>query len=210
MHYIIKIILITILTINTLGSYIANGQERSTLLSIGTNIIYDIMLMPNIEIEFYPTKQLYTLQAEVTAPWYKKSSKHQYFQMQRYMFHIKFYPLAKESHEGIYISPYIDGGIYDFEERVGWFKIHNLNYRGYRGEFIGSGITFGYTFRLKSNPRLKFDFKLALGYIHTRYKKYIAVDNRYPFVGHYKRNIFVPTEIGVVIKYETIMRKKDR
>lgn len=200
----ILIWLIFIFTPLSLNSQELNKSGRTkrvnpVVISIGTNLIYDILLMPNLEIEYYLKNPKYTLQVEATIPWYKRESKHQYFQIQRYIGHFNYYPF---SNRGWHFSPYFEGGVYDLEERLGWFPFKHKNHQGFKGWFIGSGIAVGYSIKPQRVSKIRLDFKIAFGFIHTRYKEYIAKSDLYPFQLSIKRNIFAPTQIGATIKYE--------
>lgn len=183
------------------------NYNKTPVLAVGTNLIYIAMGAPNLTLEYYPLKTDFTISANATIPWFKQDSKHTYFQIQRYTLAANHYPIHGQTWCGWHYGPYLEFGIYDLETRAGWIKIKQTNHRGYQGESIGCGAIAGYTLYIMRNSRVKFDFNIGIGYIHTKYREYIATDNRYPFQEYGKYNYFGPTHIGISILWDAIFRK---
>ena len=213
-HVTIVTILFLLLlsTLNTNGQSTQKGatcinQPEKPIITIGTNLLYNILLMPNIQFEYHPKKGKYTIETTITIPWFKNNSKHKYFQLQHYSLQANIYPFCNRELFQWHISPYIDAGVYDFEEQLGWIPFKHKNFEGYQGEFFSTGIGIGYTTKNIRKSKIKFNFKLAFGYVHTRYKKYIATQGLYPFQQHIKSNMFIPTKIEISMKFDAITRK---
>ncbi len=182
-------------------------QHRQPMISIGTNLMYDIMGAPDLNIEYYPANGFWCFGSEATIPWFKQNEKHQYFQLQRYRLYAKYYPRTPKSYTRWHISPYIEWGVYDFEKRAGWIRFTREDDKGYQGEHYGFGIGGGYTLKSERVPRLRVDFSAALGYIGTKYREYIAVGDLYPHINNGKTNYLGPTHIGATLMWEIVLRK---
>ena len=186
-----------------------NNKEynKTPSLAIGTNLLYIAMGAPNLILEYYPKKGDFTISTNAAIPWFKQDSKHQYYQIQRYTLAANYYPVHGETWCGWHYGPYIECGLYDLERRAGWFKINRPNYRGYQGESVGCGAIAGYTLYTKKASNIKFDFSIGIGYIYSKFREYIATDDRYPFQKYGRVNYFGPTHIGISILWDAIHRK---
>ena len=189
-----------------------NSKEynKTPALAIGTNLLYIAMGAPNLHLEYYPKKGNFTISANAAIPWFKQDSKHQYYQIQRYTLATNYYPVHGETWCGWHYGPYIECGLYDLERRAGWFKINRPNYRGYQGESVGCGAIAGYTLYAKRGSNIKVDFTIGIGYIYSKFREYIATDDRYPFQKYGRVNYFGPTHIGISILWDAIFRKQPK
>lgn len=176
------------------------------ILSIGTNIIYDLLLMPTILIEYLPKFSHFSIMGEATFPWYKQEKHHQYFQLQRYSLFVKYHPLTKGCYNGWFIAPYLEAGLYDLEEKLGWFNFSHPNKEGYQGEFWGAGISAGFSMPFAKN-RAKIEFRGGIGYIHSKYRKYVSYMEIYPYIQSKKLNYFGPTQLSISIHWNILNRK---
>lgn len=63
------------------------GQETKTInnmpayLTIGTNLLYWAALAPNVTAEYYFPDSHWSISGTFTMPWWKRKSKHQYYQI---------------------------------------------------------------------------------------------------------------------------------
>lgn len=137
-------------------------------LAIKTNLLYDAILMPSLEVE-YRFNDRWTANAEGDVAWWHNDPKHKYYQVMilsgegRYWF--KHY--NNRPWHGFYAGAFIGGGKYDLE---------NGN-RGYKGTGYMAGISAGFMFPVSRN--ISFEAGLGVGYLTTKYEEYL------PFEGHY-------------------------
>lgn len=89
------------------------------------------------------------------------------------------------------IGAYVGAGYYDYQ----WKKSGN------QGEYVDVGIDYTYSIPLSQN-RLRMEFNVGLGWIHTVARHYTPTDNygeliRDPGIRHRKYNFFGPTRASV-------------
>lgn len=89
------------------------------------------------------------------------------------------------------IGAYVGAGYYDYQ----WKKSGN------QGEYVDVGIDYTYSIPLSQN-RLRMEFNIGLGWIHTVARHYTPTDNydeliRDPGIRHRKYNFFGPTRASV-------------
>lgn len=192
---------------------------REPMLSVKTNLLYDLFTMPdfgfapilNVRVEYYPRNSRWTVVGEYDFPWWKRDSRHDYFQILNWQLETRRYFRHDGTHTGHYLSGYAMVGIYDISLDAE---------RGWQGEGGSLGLGYGYAMPLGSKGRWKLDFHVQLGYYYGRYDPYHAGD---PYLGKYyydwdkpierfKRrnhtlNYFGPTGVGVTLSYDLLRRK---
>lgn len=137
-------------------------------LAIKTNLLYDAILMPSLEVE-YRFNDRWTANAEGDVAWWHNDPKHKYYQVMilsgegRYWF--KHY--NNRPWHGFYVGAFGGGGKYDLENGK----------RGYKGTGYMAGISAGFMFPVSRN--ISFEAGLGVGYLNTKYEEYL------PFEGHY-------------------------
>ena len=160
-------------------------------MSLHTNMLYDLALVPNGGIEFYLGRG-WSMAGNWMYAWWKSDRKHNYWRIYGGDLAVRKYfgRLAKEKpltghHAGVY------GGIvtYDFE----------LGGRGYLGDRWSwhAGVEYGYA--LPIARRLNLDFSLGLGYLGGEYKEYLPIDDCYVWQATKRRRWFGPTKAGIAL-----------
>lgn len=87
---------------------------------------------------------------------------------------------------------YFAGGYFDFEK----------NYRGMQGEFYSPGIDYSYSTSIGHSKRVRLQFSIGLGYIHSQGRTYTVFEDYgqlYPDEGTVMWNYFGPTKAAVSI-----------
>lgn len=153
---------------------------RHPLFALKTNLLFDLATFLNGEVEV-PVGKRWSLMAEVTWPWWLQKSHNKWcIEMGevglegRYWFHSwkrhsnyrkwceeKNMPLV-----GFFMGLYANAAYYDFQ-------LHRD--RGTQGEFIGAGLTFGYSKLLSRHWRM--EFSLGVGASQNWYRKYHIEEN---------------------------------
>lgn len=143
----------------------AQNYPLRTLFAVKTNLLYDAVTAPNIEIEV-PIGDRYSVAAEWIFPWWLSDSKQRAFELLcgtvegRYWFGERS---TKEQLTGWAIGLYVGGGYYDLE----W------DGTGYQGEhLLSGGIAGSYAHSIGGNMRL--EYSVGLGILTTKYRKYSA------------------------------------
>ncbi len=166
-------------------------MRRPFYMSLHTNMLYDLALVPNGGIEFYLGRG-WSVAGNWMYAWWKSDRKHNYWRIYGGDLAVRKYfgRLAKEKpltghHAGVY------GGIvtYDFE----------LGGRGYLGDRWSwhAGVEYGYA--LPIARRLNLDFSLGLGYLGGEYKEYLPIDDCYVWQATKRRRWFGPTKAGIAL-----------
>lgn len=214
------------------------GDERRELMSVKTNLLFDLAYMPgynrfcpipNVAIEYYPLHGHFTYGASFDTPWWKHYSKHKYFQLRNYQVHTRYYlrrgdieerkPGKGAAFKGFFFSAYAHAYLYNicFSEKRGW-----------EGEGWGAGMGMGYVMPIDRKEHWRLEFGLQLGYLHTLYDPYqwrCPVDpdtdaNRYYYKWYGNAKDFKkrqhsyswigPTRVEITLSYDLIYRHKER
>jgi len=170
---------------------------RSICMAAKTNMLYDILAVPNIGVEFYLGKN-WSVAGNWMYGWWKKDSKHRYWRIYggdiaaRKWFGKKAEenPLAGH-HLGIYGQIFT----YDFEwggkgymgGKPGGTLWNKMNY--------AAGVEYGYS--LPIARKLNIDFTIGLGYWGGKYFKYIPLDGHYVWQVTRNRHWFGPTKAEI-------------
>lgn len=187
--------------------YLEKPFRRIPILAVKTNLATDLIAAPNIQAELYTHLAGISLEFEYTFPWYKIHDKFFYYQVLNGTAGIRKY--FKDDYNGHYIGAYGNTAIYDlcfFDKDKGW-----------QGELYGAGLTYGYVFSSKKNPRWKFEGYVRVGWFNTKYDSYHTLENfddKYYYDWYGRTSDFVPrrfnmnyfglTMIGFNITYDLI------
>lgn len=190
--------------------YIKQEPERIPLLAVKTNLLSDVLITPSIQAELYTHLWGLSLEFDYTFPWYHNDDIYWYYQILNGTAGIRKY--LNNKYYGHYFGIYGNTFTYDicFDED-----------NGYQGEGNGISIGYGYVFRSKKHPKLKFEPYIRLGYLYSRFDTYHASnpwDGKYYYNWHKKAsefaprrlelNYFGPTAIGFNITYDLVWLRK--
>lgn len=165
-------------------------KKRVPFLALKTNMLFDILLMPNVEVEL-PIRKHWSLNGELMFPWWLFDNNKYCLQILSGGLEGRYWLGNRKKHEvliGHFAGLYAGGGKYDLQ----WKE------NGYQGEFfIAAGISYGYAKRIAKNLHL--EFNVGIGLLRTTYKHYHTRDNyqtllwqnngRYTWVGATKAKI---------------------
>lgn len=166
-------------------------------MGIKTNMLYDVLLVPNIGAEFYLGRN-WSIAGDWMYAWWKKDRVQWYWRVYgggvtvRKWFGRK--ALAKPL-TGHHLGVYGQALTYDFE----------TGGRGYMGGEPGGdlwdkasftvGVEYGYS--LPVARRLNIDFTAGIGYLGGKYYEYVPMDDCYVWQATKKRRFFGPTKAEV-------------
>ena len=139
-------------------------------LALKTNLLYDAILMPSLEIE-YLINSRWSIAAHSDVAWWSKDSEHRYYQIAAIYPEARWWFHTRNPWHGHYLGLFAGGSWYDLENGG----------RGYKGEGGFIGLSYGYMFPISRS--LSFEVGLGAGYMFTRYEEYLPV----PYMGgtHY-------------------------
>ena len=149
-------------------SSISRGTEKQPFLALKTNLLFDLAMMPNLELEL-PLGKRFSLNGELMFPWWL-------FKGDKYCMQIlsggvegRYWLGNRKKRDvltGHFFGLYAGGGKYDLQ----WKR------NGYQGEFfIAAGISYGYAVNIAKN--LNLEFNIGVGLLRTMYEHYHAIDN---------------------------------
>lgn len=158
------------------------GYEPLHKLALKTNIIYDLALMPSLEVEYMINKR-WSVNAEGEVAWWRKESKHKYYQIATLSPEIRYWFKTKKRWHGHYVGLFGGGSWYDLEN----------GRRGYKGEFWKAGLSYGYMFPIGRS--LSFEAGLGLGFLRTWYEEYLPIDGHYVYQQSSRTNWIGPVKL---------------
>lgn len=163
-------------------------SSRRVIVALKNNILYDLVLAPNIEVELSIGKR-WSLNTEYKCPWWL-NSKHDFcYQLLSGGMEGRCWLGNRQKRDrltGHFIGLYAEGGIYDFQ----------LRGDGYQGKYYGAaGVTYGYARQLARHFSL--EFSLGIGYLTTEYKKYTPYEGDIIWTNSGRYNFIGPTKAKV-------------
>lgn len=146
-------------------------MAKRPLFALKTNLLFDVVMMPNIEIEV-PIGNRWSVDGEYTFPWWLFDNDKYCMQILmgglegRYWLGNRKVREQKGVLTGHFLGLYAGGGKYDLQ----WDD------NGYQGEFfIAAGISYGWATSIARNLRL--EFNIGIGVLRTNYRHYHTRDN---------------------------------
>lgn len=152
-------------------------------LAIKTNLLYDALLMPSLEVE-YRINDRWSVSLEGDIAWWKKKSKHKYYQLAMISPEGRYWFKTKAPWHGHYVGVFVGGGWYDLENGK----------RGYQGEGVMAGVSYGYMFPV--TRCLSFEAAIGAGYLRAKYDEYLPeAGGHYLYQQTSKTNYFGPLKL---------------
>ncbi len=143
--------------------------KRTPLFALKTNLLFDAVSTPNLEIEAaFPANRI-SLMSEYWLPWYIWDKNSKAYQLKYCGSEIRLWlgnRTRKDILHGHFLGIYGGGGRFDLE----WES------EGHQSELYYSvGLTYGYSFKL--NRSFRIETSLSAGYLNAGYKYYIGMVN---------------------------------
>ncbi len=172
-------------------------QPKPFYMAIRTNLLEDVLLVPNIGAEFYLGKR-WSIGANWKYAWWHSDRKHNYWRIYGGDINVRKYFGRKAEEkplQGHHIGLYGQVVTYDFELGgkgimggvPGGTIFDKFNY--------GGGIEYGYSHPIAK--RLNLDFTIGLGYFGGEYREYEPVDDCYVWKATKHRHYWGPTKAEV-------------
>lgn len=166
-------------------------------LAVKTNLVYDALLMPSLEVE-YRINGRWTVNIEGDMAWWKNDGRHKYYQLATVSPEGRYWFKTRKPWHGHYAGLF--GGF-------SWYDLENGR-RGYKGEALMAGLSYGYMFPV--NRSLSFEAGVGVGFMHSWYEEYLPVDGHYVYQQSSKLDYFGPLKLkfALVWRLWDLNRKK--
>lgn len=166
-----------------------DSRCKSYHWAIKTNALYDLLLVPNIGVEFGFAKN-WSVGANWMYAWWSNRGKNKFWRIYGGDVEVRRWfgkKAAEKPLQGHHLGVYGQLLTYDFE----------LGDRGYMADKwnYAFGVSYGYS--LPIAKRLNLDFTLGIGYWGGRYKEYLPVEGHYVWQSTKNRRWFGPTKAEV-------------
>ena len=168
-------------------------QQR---LAIKTNLLYDALLMPSLEVEYRINKR-WSVNLEGDMAWWKNNGKHKYYQLATISPEGRYWFKTRKPWHGHYIGVFTG---------FSWYDLENGN-KGYRGEAQMAGLSYGYMWPIAR--RLSLEAGVGAGFLHTRYEEYLPKDGHYHYQQTKQTNYFGPLKLKFALVWCLWNEKKE-
>lgn len=143
----------------------SEAGRQKVLLGVKTNLFYDVVLTPNIEVEV-PVGNHWSLNAEYQYGWWLK--KHTFcWQIEAGGMEVRCW-FGRRPMNGWFVGAFFSGGIYDFQLK---------KTEGHQGEFFLPGCSGGYIYKVGKHFAL--EFSAGAGYVITNHTRYRVEDDKW-------------------------------
>ncbi len=174
------------------------------LLAVKTNLLYDLVLAPNIEVEVpFGRDRRWSVMAEYTNPWWRWKNLDYSYQIQEGGVELRRWLLPRCNEARPWLSG-LFAGVYG---AIAKYDIENDG-TGDQGEVWSAGATLGYSCPL--NRRLNMEFSLSAGYVKGERRHYNAEFDSTHLIYKYTKNLgyFGPTKLKVSLVWIIPSKKK--
>lgn len=184
-----------------------DDSSKKLMFALKSNALFWIAGAPNFGIEV-PINKRWSVNADYVAPWSSSFATGLYYQLLMVNAEGRYWFGDRENKPvmtGLFAGLYAGGGYYDF--------MFDNTRTGIQGEFyIMAGASVGYAHSISSNDRLRLEYALGLGFIQTRYRKYVWDYFDYvltvPSTQTWKTSIIGPTQLKVSLVWLIYKNKK--
>lgn len=135
-------------------------------LSVKSNMLYDVLLMPSLELE-YRFDERWSVNVEGTIAWWHDNRRHKYYQIGQVSPEVRYWVGRQGARRGHYVGVFAGGGWYDLEN----------GHRGYKGEGEYYGVSYGYMFPV--GGCFAIEAGIGVGFLRTEYEEYLPIDSHY-------------------------------
>ena len=154
-----------------------------------SNLIYDAMLAPSLEIE-YVINNRWSAGVETSIAWWHNNNKPWFYQIATLIPEVRYRIDARKQEH--YHSVGLFGG-------AGWY---DLEYKktGYQGELWMAGLSYSYSFPI--NKLLGFEAGAGLGFMSAKYEEYLPQDGHFAYQQTTRTNFFGPLRLKFALVFD--------
>ncbi len=149
---------------------------------IKSNLLYDAVLMPSLEVE-YRFNDRWSAAVEGNMAWWHNNGKHKYYQLATILPEVRYWFRPQGDRRRHYVGLFGGGGWYDLENGG----------TGYKGEGGMVGLSYGYMFPV--GKYFAFEAGIGLGFMTTEYEEYEPIDGHYVYQQTSRFNYFGPLKL---------------
>ena len=157
-------------------------QYKTSSWYIKSNLVYDALLMPSLEVE-YRFNESWSAAVEGNIAWWHNDGKHQCYQLATIIPEARWWFKPQGDRRGHYVGIFGGGGWYDLENKK----------TGYKGTGGMVGISYGYMFPV--GKYLAFEAGAGVGYMHAKYEEYYPIEGHYVYQQTSRTNFFGPLKL---------------
>ena len=163
-------------------------EERKPIIAVKSNLLYDVLATPNIAVEL-PLGKRWSIFADYTFPWWEWDDNSRAWEDLDWKLGARYWfgdRTKRDVLTGFFAGGFGAAGYYDVQP----------HHKGWQGEFYAAGLEGGYAWRLSKHWH--FEVSGALGYMHTKYRRYhgelndqhlvYKYNGKYDWVGPVKLN----------------------
>ncbi|MDE5976650.1 MAG: DUF3575 domain-containing protein, partial [Muribaculaceae bacterium] len=175
---------------------IEKSEIKRHHFALKTNLLYDAILMPNLEFEWLINPK-WSVSLEGDVAWWKPSERKVYrlaIISPEARYHIK----PRGLWHGMYVGAFVGGGLYQLENGG----------NGYRGEGGMGGFSFGYMWPL--GKHFFMEAALGAGYMRTVYKVYDYREEHRVYLRTKSLNYFGPLKLKLSIAWRFDIKTKNK
>ncbi len=171
--------------------------EPGYILALKTNLLYYGILMPNLELEWL-IKDKWSVAIEGNMAWWGHYRNNKSYRMVIIDAEARRWIKPRSPWHGMYVGVVAGGGWYDLLR----------DSRGYYGEGLLAGLTFGYMWPITRH--LSLEAEAGVGYVYTRYKRYKPIDDHHIYMRTKNLNYVGPIKLkfSLVWRFFDINRNK--
>ncbi len=173
------------------------SSEKPFYMAVKSNLLEDVLLVPNIGVEFYLGSQ-WSVGANWKYAWWSIDSKSYFWRVYGGDVYVRKYfgsKAKKKPLQGHHVGIYAQAVTYDFELGgkgimggvPGGNIFDKMNY--------GAGVEYGYS--LPIAKRLNMDFSIGFGYLGGQYQEYKPMDDCYVWQATKHRHYWGPTKAEI-------------
>ena len=154
----------------------------STPWYLKSNLVYDVLLMPSLEVA-YRINPRWSVGVEGNMAWWHNNGAHKYYQLATIVPEARYWFRRTDNRRGHYVGLFTGGGWYDLENGG----------RGYQGEAAMVGLSYGYMFPV--GRYFAFEAGVGVGFMHTWYEEYLPIDGHYVYQQSSRLSYFGPLKL---------------
>lgn len=166
--------------------------------SLKSNLIYDALLSPSVELEYHFTPS-WSVALEYNMAWWKNTGDNRTYQLAVISPEARHYFSPRRSPHGHFAG--IFGGFT-------WYDLAG-HHSGHRGNGYFAGATYGYAFRI--SDKVSLEAALGIGYLRASYKDYTVKDSHHVYRRTRNSGYFGPLKarLAIVWHFDTkVYRRK--
>lgn len=166
-------------------------------LAVKTNLLYDIALMPSLEVE-WRIDDRWSVAVEGDVAWWRNSTKQRFYQVAAIVPEGRYWFSARKPWHGHYVGLFAGGTWYDLENGG----------PGYRGEAFLAGVSYGYMWPVSRS--LSFEAGIGVGYAYAKYEKYRPQEGHYLYQQTKRTNYFGPLKLKLALVWRLWDKNREK